>query len=81
VTSDVQWGHRVAFSGIDDMQKGQSRVVGAGAGASSFRFSRLRERMRRKTAKATMAKLTIALTKRPRFSVTAPASLAAARLS
>src|SRR5690606_610274 len=77
--SDVQWAQRVALRGIADRQKGQSLVVGSGAGASFSRCRRLIALISRNTAKATMMKLTRAFMNRPKLRVTAPAALAAAR--
>ena len=50
----MQFGQRVALSGIDDRQNGHSFVVGAAAGAGFF--SRLTCLINTKTAIATMTK-------------------------
>lgn len=65
VTSEVQCGQREACNEIGEQQYGQSRVVGAAAGASSSRFNLLMALISRNTAKATMTKLITELRKIP----------------
>jgi hypothetical protein len=61
-----------------EKQKGHSLVVGAAGGASCCRLIAFIPRTSRKTAKATIRKLMIALKKSPKFMVTAPAAFASA---
>src|ERR1700733_588810 len=62
-SSDVQFGQRVAFSGMDDAQYGHSFVVAAGAGAGLFQAFTIFTI--RKTAKATIRKSTTLFRKSP----------------
>ena len=77
--SEVQWGQRVALREMVDRQKGHSLVAGSAGGAAFSRFMRLTPLITRNTAKAMIIKLMMVLMKIPRFKVTAPAVLAAAR--
>lgn len=65
--AEVQFGQRVALSGILDTQKGQSFVVGAAGafGASARRRILLIARISRKTTKATIKKVMMLLMKAP----------------
>lgn len=69
----------MAIRGIGLRQKGHSLVSGDGAGFS--RFNLFMPLITRNTAKATIKKLITVLRKTPRFRVTAPAALAAARVA
>ena len=65
VSSDVQFGQRIAVIGIVDMQKEHSLVVGSSSGASSSACILLIPLMSIKTAKATMRKLITVFIKTP----------------
>ena len=78
-SSDVQFGQRVAMTGIVEKQYVHSLVVGTAGGTASARFSLFMVRMRRNTENATTMKLMMWLTKRPKLMETAPADFAAAR--
>lgn len=72
---EVQFGQRVASTGMSEMQKGHFLILGAtGSGVSRGRFNLLMYRTRRKTTKDTSIKLMRAFRKVPYRNTTAPAS-------